>query len=282
MQYALAVVSTGWKRWLGRREDDGAAASLEGAAPAVVIGAVGGSGTRLIVQIAQTAGFFVGRDLNRSLDSVPGTEFLRSRLPRLLRAEAEPLRDDERAQVRTELIEALVRHRAGIARADAPWLIKNPRWSHVLPLLDAVLPTHRFVHVVRDGRDMAFSRNQGQVRDLGDLILGADDGTTPPPVRSATFWARQNLHLADIAENRLGNARYLRLRFEDLCSHPEPKIARLLQFLGTNADGDASAAAHLVEPPASIGRWREQEPSLAAAVADAARPALARMGYGER
>lgn len=265
--------------WLARSPGE----ALTEAAPAIVVGAVGGSGTRLIVQMAEAAGIFVGRDLNRSLDSVPGTTFLRRHLPRVLAAA--PLREDERTVICSDLRDALVAHRRGIDRADVPWLIKNPRWSHALALLAEVVPNVRFVHVVRDGRDMAFSQNQGQVRDLGDLVLGETLADAPPPVRSAAFWARQNLRLAEQGERLLGE-HYLRLRYEDLCGDPRGSAATLLAFLEAPAvavDGAAAvdAAAALVRPSTSIGRWREQTPEIAAAVAEAARPALAPLGYSD-
>ena len=85
-----------------------------------------------------------------------------------------------------------------------------------------------------------------------------------------------NLEAADTGEAELGE-RYLRIRFEDLCAEPEPVIARVLDFL--ELEGDAAGYAQEVEPPPTIGRWRESDPELIGELERIASPALERFGY---
>ena len=75
--------------------------------------------------------------------------------------------------------EAAAELRALVARQHAeadgrPWGWKEPRSVYLLPFLAAELPGLRFLHVVRDGRDMAFSENQVQLRKHGDAVLGRE------------------------------------------------------------------------------------------------------------
>jgi hypothetical protein len=170
--------------------------------------------------------------------------------------------------------------RALIARqhADArgrPWGWKEPRSVYLLPLLAAELPGLRFLHVVRDGRDMALSENQMQLRKHGDAVLGASD--EPQALRSIALWREVNLQAADFGERELGD-RYLRVRFEDLCAEPAATVAEVMRFFGLDGDAGEIAAAE-VKAPASLGRWREADPQLRATLSERAADALERFGY---
>ena len=85
-----------------------------------------------------------------------------------------------------------------------------------------------------------------------------------------------NLKAAEAAETELGE-RYLRIRFEDLCAEPEPVIAGVLGFL--ELEGDPAELADEVQPPPTLGRWREADPALVQELEQIAAPALERFGY---
>ena len=115
------------------------------------------------------------------------------------------------------------------------------------------MPDVRFLHFLRDGRDMAFSDNQNQLNWHGRAVLGDELRKRKTPVRSIALWNRVNLAAADYGERRLG-PRYLRVRFEDLCAEPVPTVGSILAFFGL--EGDVEAAAAEVRPPATLGRWQ--------------------------
>src|SRR6185503_9656389 len=222
-----------------------------------VIGATGGSGTRVLAAIVQRAGMFVGSDLNRSLDALDFAAFFDRWVGRELPPAAA-----------AELRGLVARQHA---EADGrPWGWKEPRSVYPLPFLDAELPGLRFLHVVRDGRDMAFSENQVQLRKHGDAVLGRTD--EPMALRSIALWRQVNLQAADFGERELGD-RYFRLRFEDLCAEPSARVAEVLRFFGLEDDA-GQIAAEEVEAPRTLGRWREADPELQAALTDRAADAL--------
>jgi hypothetical protein len=132
------------------------------------------------------------------------------------------------------------------------------------------------VHVVRDGRDLAFSKNQNQPRKHADTFLGSESEDPAAPPRSIELWNAVNLRAADAAESELGE-RYLRIRYEDLCAEPAPVIASLLGFL--ELEGDPAQLAQEVEPPPTLGRWRDSDPALVERLQQIATPALQRFGY---
>ncbi len=65
-------------------------------------------------------------------------------------------------------------------------------------------PDLKFIHVVRDGRDMALSSNQNQLRKHGGAILTWNERFfRSKPERSLLLWARVNLHAAEFGESNL-------------------------------------------------------------------------------
>src|SRR5215467_6488793 len=153
----------------------------------VVIGATGGSGTRVIASIIRRAGYFIGSNLNASLDSMEFPTMYDRWINRFQLRNLAPLCEEENALMAGDFVECLSRHRSTIPEGQRLWGWKEPRSILLLPFLDERLPGMRFIHVIRDGRDMAFSANQNQLRKHGDAVLqGALVGTlaeAPQPVR---------------------------------------------------------------------------------------------------
>jgi hypothetical protein len=237
------------------------------------MGATGGSGTRVVARVARRAGLYIGTNLNPAEDALEIAEYY-DRWINPYYSHGHGWGPDVEADMRAELMPLLERHRAG--SDGQAWGWKEPRSIFLISFLAQALPGLRFVHLVRDGRDLAFSKNQNQPRKHADAFLGteSDDPATPP--RSIELWNAVNLAAADAAEAQLGE-RYLRIRYEDLCAQPEPVIARVLGFL--ELDGDPAALSQEVEPPPTLGRWREADPALVEELEQIGAPALRRFGY---
>ena len=111
----------------------------------------------------------------------------------------------------------------------------------------------RFVHVVRDGRDVALGDNQMQHSGLCQFIGGTHHNQTFKSTcgreghRTAArvnFWARVNLDAWTFGSTVLGPSRYFLLRTEDLVLRdPGPLIRRLAQFLSVKEPSAAQLAA---------------------------------------
>ena len=250
----------------------------------IVVGCTGGSGSRVIAQILRALGVFMGDRCNPADDAIPFAKFdwhwgrfivATSRDPHgvALRA-ARPL---VRVPATYALQFTAMRHRAGYREGRWGW--KHPHSYLLLPFLQSVYGRFRFVHLVRDGTDMATSSNQRQLRHYGDLFLSAQQRQLPLPVQAALFWSRANLAARDAGERLLGD-RYVWLRLEDLCARPGDEVRTLATRLGIDARIDAmNRAVALPESPATLGRGREVDESLRRALLDAASPALAAFGY---
>ncbi len=179
---------------------------------------------------------------------------------------------------------------------------KNPENSFVIPFLAAALPGAQFVHIIRDGRDVAVSHAEqpwlsaasagaGQ-RGRGGQLWGPYPRWWVEPerreefaavadiVRSAWCWRRFTeaaLHgLAGLPPDRS-----IEVRYESVVRDPAGTARLLSGFLGASAAGHQALQAGLAEArPGSVGRWRatlsEQQVSE---VEQETGPLLARLGY---
>jgi hypothetical protein len=220
---------------------------------------------------------FIGADLNASEDAEGFGDYSDrwinlfaagppSRLSPAIRA---AMVHDLHATVRDHLTHLDPRARA--------WGWKEPRSLILLPFLAAELPSLRFLHVVRDGRDMAYSSNQNQLARHGRRLLGDSHAGASPAARSIALWSRLNLATAEFGERVLG-ARYLRIRFEDLCGAPAPTVSRIFEFFGLAGDVEAIVERE-VQPPAA-GRWRAAAPETLGELHRVGAEGLERFGYG--
>lgn len=211
----------------------------------LVIGGTGGSGTRVVAQIMHATGRFMGAKVTEdTLDAVPLARFDWTYGRAILSG---------RATVSSVAAfrRALARHLSG-HDPQCPWGWKHPHSYLLLPFLAEHCPELLFVHVIRDGRDIALSNNQNQVGHYGDIALGPAELS---PARSLRYWAWANTRSADEGSRLLGE-RYLLLRLEDLCADPESEVPRLLRFARYTGPEPYSAITRLITRPPTIGRWR--------------------------
>jgi Sulfotransferase family len=179
------------------------------------------------------------------------------------------------------------------------WGDKTPAYVKRMPMISEALPEARFIHVIRDGRDVALSRARR-----------ADEPATPE--RAAGTWRKRILRAREQAR-RLDH--YLEVRYEDLVTDTEPTLRRIAGFVELPWDdamlryyeraperlaeisrdlpatgqksqrsGSERAAAHALakEPPTRerIAAWREQmSVGERAAFESVAGDLLAELGY---
>jgi hypothetical protein len=99
---------------------------------------------------------------------------------------------------------------------------KTPSYVQCIPLLAGLFPESRFVHIVRDGRDVALS-----ILELG---FGAET------IEEAALEWMQRVRRGRRAGRHLGSDRYLEVRYESLVGEPEEALFRICEFLGLDFD----------------------------------------------
>lgn len=161
------------------------------------------------------------------------------------------------------LLDLLYRYYAAEKQPSASrWGDKTPLNTFYLDEIDLVFPRARYLHMVRDGRDVVASYlRTGIYTDLDE---------------AADRWLRS----VDIAIGfgaKIGPQRYMELHYEALVTAPEPTIQDICQFLDleyredmldfqrvVDRLGDTHQAHHtsLRKPlgPHSIGKWRSDLP----------------------
>lgn len=242
--------------------------------PPILVGGTGGSGTRLVVTLLTCAGVYMGRAVNESNDAkFPGRVLNKWHQPYLTTS----LTPAQQKQLHHELRQAYSQHRLGMSDPNQLWGSKNPPSYLFLPLLVELFPQLKFIHVIRDGRDIAFSKNQRQLRLFGDYFLPGRLATAPQPLRTIAYWNHANNQTAAFGQTNLG-ANYLCLRFEDLCHQPEQTMAQLFDFIGEDATHLSQAISH-IQAPSSIGRWRTQAGDLLPELEKEGQEALQNFGY---
>jgi hypothetical protein len=247
----------------------------------VIIGAIGGSGTRVLWKILAAAGGYMGRRVTRNRDSLDLSEFLNAHLNPVLQRTGsldyalDGLPPHLRLRTERALLTTLRAYLADRRQPSPFWGFKIPRSLYILPFLDCLLPQARFIQLVRDGRDMAFSKNSFQL-DRHFAFLSPPGVETSGPVAAMRLWAKANGEAADWATRHLGD-RHRIVRFEDLCAEPEREIAALLHWL--HVDADARDLATLVAAPVSLGRWRSRPPEVIGELERIGAESLGRFGY---
>ena len=134
-----------------------------------------------------------------------------------------------------EAIARRLRGRTRRERGKARWGDKTPIYMQYLPILERLFPDARYVHLVRDGRDAALS-----FLSVPEGIMTRAGPTRGTPRGFACQWATE-VRAARELGRRVGTARYLELRYEELVAEPEARArARICAFAGLAFDaGDA-------------------------------------------
>jgi len=253
----------------------------------VAIGGVGGSGTRLIAAMLSRLGFYMGNDFNPANDNLTFTllfkqkdlwplndnqEQIRRSLRIFLNAMyfQQPLDDTD-----TRHIQAL----AGNARLNAPeewlheraarlissagagdrpsyWGWKEPNTHIFLPSFLESIPDLKYIHVMRNGLDMAHNVNKAQLHFWGEALKGGpivDDG----PEESFNYWCAAHSRVLTIGKDMGEN--FLMLNFDDFCRDPTSGINTLLDFLDVGHGKQVPGQLlDMVGCPTSTGQYKKK------------------------
>lgn len=246
----------------------------------LVIGATGGSGTRVLARIAKHAGYNLGTNVNASEDALEFYAFHDTWINPFTGSQrsGQAMSSWQSARMIEDFYAALARHIPEPERRGTLWGWKAPRSIYLLPFLRNECPHLKFIHLLRDGRDMALSSNQNQLSKHGEAVLALSERLFRSTAqRSMLLWDKVNLRAADFGELRMPE-NYLRVRFEDLCAQPLETTTRIINFLGATID-PAPIARTEITPPKSLGRWRECSSRVIASLERTGALALRRFAY---
>ncbi|MBX7245165.1 MAG: sulfotransferase [Candidatus Sumerlaeaceae bacterium] len=166
-------------------------------------------------------------------------------------------------------------------RGRRRWGDKTPGYINSMPLLLELFPGARFIHMVRDGRDVAAS--------VGPLSFGPS--TAHLGARKWVSFIRHGLNFQKAHPDRV-----MLLKYEDLAADPETHCRKVCEFLGEEFD-PAMLSFHedgsqripgqgihemISQPPSlkRVGRWKKDlTPGQVRVFEAIAGPMLQQFGY---
>lgn len=257
--------------------------SIEKHLPPVAIGGVGGSGTRVVAHCLKELGFFIGSDLNRPNDNLWFTLlFKRTEILDLSNVEFDELvaiffkgmtGSGQFTDAQIDLIQKL----AAVERDQhpVPWLQKRadsllsqncivspdvrlgwkePSTHVVIDRLRKTIPNLKYIHVMRNGLDMAHSANQNQLQFWGKHFIGSDYELSP--FYSLKYWCIVHQRMLEIG--RSFGMDFLLLNYDDFTLYPTKGLETLLKFLDLAvAPEQISRLAEYIKVPESRGRFKQ-------------------------
>jgi Sulfotransferase family len=184
-----------------------------------------------------------------------------------------------------DLVRAAYRAYARL-QGKSRWGDKTPRYVEHIKFLAGLIPDARFIHLVRDGRNVALS--------YADVPFG------PKTVaRAAELWSRRVAAGLD-AGRVLTAGRYLELRYEQLVDDTTEQVKAVCDYLNLDFDPGmldyterARSAVlprasrfnpNVTKPPiAAVRSWEEAMPPRHVEIFEAvAGPLLSKLGYPRR
>lgn len=227
----------------------------------IAIGALGGSGTRAVADILIKSGIYMGNNLNSPNDNLLFTSLFKN--PGWYEKATEEEKTKRIALFQKYMTNAYLtlQDKADILRASYTnpcyssrlkfnlkllfsinrskkqqnmlWGWKEPNTYMYLPELANFFPDLKYIHVIRNGLDMAFSKNRQQLINWGphfNIEVTKHDNQSELAIKQLDFWIQANQYAIETGKNLLANNFYL-LNHEQLCSQPVEEVDKLLQYL---------------------------------------------------
>lgn len=254
-------------------------AQLAGEAPVVVMGR-GHSGTRVLAWAIEELGIRLGTLAEKPTGDAQDRRFTRRIKKIAERNVATPAAAAPDPRDVRSFQKAAARFIEWIGDAPAGWGWKFPETYMIGNVVDAAFPEARYVHMVRDGRDLAFKAHltDDASRGLGHRLLehlGALD--EPHYIQAARSWDYQVRRFQDFADSV--RDRVHEMTFESLCNDPEATMERLCAFL--EVDFSPACRDYLRQNirRGKVSQHLEEDPAQVREVEDIIRPTLERCGY---
>ena len=217
----------------------------------VFIGGTNGSGTRLYAKLLELNGIYQGSEKNYAYEPTHILKYTKHYIPWLMRTAKEPVYSinnlpeqlqSEMKQWITECAE-LIQHQKPSTYQHWGW--KHPRNIFLLPFFLDLFPNFFFIHIIRDGRDMAFANNtvdattcyqylQSNKKKFKLNLRSVFKNNQLTPSQLIKFWEIVNCSIAEWYTTNMPSSNYIVSKYEDLCDNPESEIKKILNLIHVN------------------------------------------------
>ena len=166
--------------------------------------------------------------------------------------EQEYATDKWRARRRRKLLEYFEQGQTN----SSAWIVKTPRTYLLLEEWASWYPNVKYIMMIRNGLDMAFSSKSAMVRGsrlachFGRDISELASNPETLPIAALEFWNRANRWAKRVGSEVLGD-RFISVSYDELLSNPQPQVERILEFLGCNSAENVEKASQFIDPSKS-------------------------------
>ena len=179
------------------------------------------------------------------------------------------------------LADAASRFHTRISSPTENWGWRFPETYLIGPCIESVFPQARYLHLIRDGRDIAFKHHltddpnsrlgKRLLKHIGALELSHY-------LRAASSWAFQ-VNQFDAFRMWLPKSRVFDIRFEDICLKPVATISRLCDYLEVKFNEEVHEYVDQQLDRSNVAQHREHTDWKVAEVVERILPTLERYRY---
>jgi hypothetical protein len=258
--------------------------------PPIIVFNKSHSGSRVLAGMLREAGVYMGSRRNESEDPPDMLPLVHLLVERHYPDYAALMRSGD-PDLEDTLVSVLGGHLLG--RAGEPrWGWKLCETLYILPVLYRLFPDADFLHLVRDGRDVAFSDHVAPVLPFWRKVyfdtaaIGQWNGRRldqrayieAPHVFNAQHWVN-SVNTARRYGAMIGE-RYREIRYEDLATRPADTARKIYGVLGLTPSNSAVERFAASVSPGSVGKHRLQPARHLAEALHVLEPTLASFRYG--
>lgn len=264
--------------------------SVSGLSPPVIVFCKSHSGSRLLARLMMAGGIWLGDQRNDSEDSAEMLSIVRLAVLRHYPAFTQLLRDGDPdlIDLARSVVEAHVRGRPHAM----PWGWKLCETGYALPLFRLLFPGATFIHLIRDGRDVAFCNHvhpaddfwrkvyfgTKEIRSWQGRAISARAYLRQPHVFNAQHWVN-SVTTARHYGAMLGQ-NYIEIRYEDIVRDPLGQMRQLFSSLALDLDEAAVAKVTANVHNHSMGKFRQMPAAWQRDSRAVLSPTLEAFGYG--
>lgn len=261
----------------------------------VAVGALGGSGTRVIAEILRKLNIFIGNNLNPSLDNLLFAQLFKNPewfrqldnqdiIDRIeifehLMTQQKLSQEKRKKYIKISFLNQLHRSWAreirynyltvikelylNITRKRRPvhiWGWKEPNTHLYLKYLSQYFQNFKYIHVIRHGLDMAYSKNLQQLHNWGWLYnISVPSKMSDLPKAQLNYWIKANRATLELSKKYL-SGHFLVIKYDSLCEEPKVWIEKIISFLNIKVNSNVLKQIYSIPKiPASIGRYKQHD-----------------------
>jgi len=262
--------------------------------PPVVIFNKSHSGSRLLAELVRASGFHMGAHQNESGDAEDVLELVEYAVEHYYPDFSPLWREGADQPDEACALIARVFHSHLGSREGERWGWKLCETTYILPLIDYLFPRARYLHLIRDGRDVAFSNHVPPFNRFWQKVytdcagLRYWHGMWFGPLSKLAYridplpYNVQHWINSVTVGRRFGamlRERYMETRYEELCLHFDQEALRILSFIEAPDQVEAIDALRARISTAAIGKYRRHPFWQRWRAEQRARPLLTTLGY---